>query len=889
MLVNMRFPLYRLPFFCALALLLAAGSGHAQEPLTLPAPLVAKGGDVPPANGLALQISAQRALEMGFPSIAADIYQRLLDNPATKPELRTQLTVDLVTALLVEDRTDEAAAALKKHLGLATPALRLRQALLAFREQRYEEARTLAATVTLEELPASDRSWFYYLQGQLAEAPARDMNRALALYQQAIDGAVSETQRTHFTLAREEAKLRLDNFSEQSALGYKQSVYKYQGQGGQQLYSYVKMYALTQNCLGKKSEAATFLQQRLQALPAEERAINDEWRLLLGLISGADDGVGRSALGTLLATGSDRDKQRVALQMLARASKAGNSRDDFRRRLDDLINAPSPHPLLEYLLLFRAQVALSEKDYARAEAEASRLLAQYPGSQLKGLALGVLTGVAWEQGRYRNAANQATKAREVLPADEARKQLGVLVAEAWFRAGLGSRSAPDYRNAADAYAATLDEVPVGVAPGLLMFQRLMAEVEVANADEGRGDHFARVQSLLDQMAHDNRFDPENRWKAEWNLARALEAAGETDKAYERLNHLMAAPGDSTSLPADLKAQLGWLQANLSLTVEPARTLILTEQLLGSLGGIEASLNAQIASMTMLLQAQANFALNPPNTKAALEGLSKLRANYPKSDAAVYSYIAEADYNAAHGQLVQAQGLLQNLADEYKTSSYAPYALYQAAQYAERRGGKKYLDEAYGILERLVTTYKNNDLVFYARLKQGNLLRMTNDNPGAQPIFEQLVNEFPQHQDVLSARLALADCHAAQATSDASHQESAATIYEGLLDLQGAPTDIRAEAGYKYGLSLSRRGNPNRALEVWGRLITLLPVSSKAEGLGAKGRVWISKTLFEMGDLYEKQAKLEQARNAYDLIVSNGLPYAAQAQERLARFRTPKTP
>jgi hypothetical protein len=80
------------------------------------------------------------------------------------------------------------------------------------------------------------------------------------------------------------------------------------------------------------------------------------------------------------------------------------------------------------------------------------------------------------------------------------------------------------------------------------------------------------------------------------------------------------------------------------------------------------------------------------------------------------------------------------------------------------------------------------------------------------------------------------------------------------------------------------------LEVWGRLITnVLPDNSKAEGLGAKGRVWISKTLFEMGDLYEKQAKLEQARNAYDLIVSNGLPYAAQAQERLARFRTPKTP
>lgn len=875
-----------------LVLLLAAGSGRAQEPLTLSAPLVSKGGETPPGNGFALQISAQRALEMGFPTIAADMFQRLLDNPTTKSELRAKLTVDLVTALLDEDRTDEAAVALKKYLGLATPAFRLRQALVAFREQRYDDARATAATITTEELPAADRSWLFYLQGQLAEVAPRDVTRALALYQQAIDAAVSETQRTRFIIAREEAKLKLGDFSEPRLTEAKQGVDKFLVQGGQQLYGYVKLYTLNLYALRSKSEATTFLQRQLQALPIEERAINDEWRLLLGLISGAEDGVGRSALGTLLATGSDRDKQRVALQMLARTSRVGSSREDFRRRLDELINAPAAHPLLEYLLLFRAQLALSEKDYARAETDASRLLAQYPGSQLKGLALGVLTGTAWEQGRYRNAANQATKAREVLVVGEAHAQLGVLVAEAWFRAGLSSRSGPDYRNAADAYATTLDEVPVGVAPGLLLFQQLVAEVEVANSEEGRGDRdrFKRPQELLDKMAGNSRFDAVHRWQAEWNLARALEAAGETGKAYERLNRLMATPADAGNLPADLRAQLGWLQANLSLTLEPARTLVLTEKLLGSLGGIEAGLSTQIASMTMLLQAQANFALNPPNPEAALERLAKLRAEFPKSDAAVYSYIAEADYDAAHGQLVRAQGSLQSLADEYKTSSYAPYALYQAAQYAERRAQKKFLDEAYGILQRLVVNYPKSDLVFYARMKQGNLLRLTNDNPAAQTIFEQLVNEFPQHQDVLGARLALADCHGAQGTSDASHQESAATIYEGLLDLQGAPTDIRAEAGFKYGLSLSRRGNPRGALEVWGRLITnVVPDASKAASLGAKGRVWISKTLFEMGDLFEKQAKLEQARETYDLIISNGLPYAAQAQERLARFRTQKTP
>jgi tetratricopeptide (TPR) repeat protein len=498
--------------------------------------------------------------------------------------------------------------------------------------------------------------------------------------------------------------------------------------------------------------------------------------------------------------------------------------------------------------------------------------------------------VAWEQGRYRNAANQATRAREVLPRSETRAQLGVMVAEAWFRAGLASHNGPDFRNAADAYAATLDEVPSGVAPGVLMFQRMVAEIEVANADEGKGERFGRVQTLLDQMAQDPRFDAVNRWQAEWNLARALEAAGEIAKASERLNRLMGA-GDTSKLPTDLKAQLGWLQANLSFKAgDPTRTLTQADALLNSLDSVDPVLASQIASMTMLLQAQANFALVPSRPADALERLRKLRAEHPKADAAVYSYIVEADYDANHGQLVEAQGSLQKLADDYANSSYAPYALYQAAQYAERRAQDKFLTDAYKILQKLVDKYPKSELVFYARLKQGNLLRLTNDNPAAQTLFEQLVNEFPQHQDVLSAKLALADCHAAQAASDPSHQESAATLYEGLLDQQGAPPDIRAEAGYKYGLGLARRGNGARALEVWGRLIaSVLPDDTKSEALGPKGRVWISKTLLDMGDLFEQQHKSEEAREAYSKVVRKALPYSAQAEQRLAGLKNQRSP
>ena len=124
----------------------------------------------------------------------------------------------------------------------------------------------------------------------------------------------------------------------------------------------------------------------------------------------------------------------------------------------------------------------------------------------------------------------------------------------------------------------------------------------------------------------------------------------------------------------------------------------------------------------------------------------------------------------------------------------------------------------------------------------------------------LVDQFPEHQDVLLAQLALADCHYAQAASDPSHWESAAAICERLQDLPTAPVDLRVEAGFKHGYAQVKRGNPAQAERAWWLAVnTFLLDPGKAAELGAKGRYWMSRVLLELGDLYEKEAKLEQAR------------------------------
>jgi len=866
-------------FFACLLLVTAAPLTPAQTPLHPPVPLVVADAPAPlaPGQAAATLAAAERAQAIGFPSIAVELYQRLLAAPAAGAGDRAQLHLALATALLDDGRPGEAGQALNEDVGVRSAAWQLRAGLIAAQTKRSDAAKAALAAIKPEELSAADRGWYFFLQGMVADA-AGDWDRGRAAYGEALKAAGNEMERTRFELAQELAYLRRGaaNLDAQ-----RQNAERIQGRYG---YEASRQYAIGLDAAGRKGEAVTVLQRLLAALPAEERAEIDKVRLLLGLIAGATEGVGRNALFQLLTTCQDPGKQRIALHLLAQHSARGAAALEFRRKLDELIGAPLPHPILEYLRLYRAQAALVANDYAPAEADAKELLNRFPGSPLRAQALGVLTSSAWEQGYYRIAADYATQARAELPDGAARRQLGVLVAEAWYRAG-------EYRNAADAYGAVLGQPPPGGRKSDLLFQRVQAEIEAGGLQE--------APALLDQLGRDPEFDTADRWEAEWNLARALQTAGQTEAALARVNRLLATATEPAAQPAgqrprlaELGARLAWLQVRLSRDAgQPAETVRLAGKLAPALAGATAELRTEIASSAALLKARAEFDL--AQAPVALESLKKLRADFPKSDAAVYSYIVEAEYYAGPGrdQTVEAQKLLTKLAEDYKSSSYAPYALYRAAQLAERRGQDDNFKEANRLLVDLALSYPQSDLVFYARLKQGDLLRKLNDFAAAQQVYESLVNNFPRHSDVFAAQMDLADCHAAQAATDPAHAERAAEIYERLLTIvapnprSDLPVELRVEAGYKLGASLNRRGQPARAQEIWWRDVVneFLLKAGRAAQLGTKGRSWMGRTLVDLGTLCEQQEKLEEARQAWQLVVDSKLPGAALAQAKLARF------
>lgn len=876
-------------------LLLAAQVAAAQAPMTIAVPLAPVPGAISPGANMADLAAARSAQELGLDSIAVKMYRDLLAIPGTD---RASLTLALASALLDDGRPLEAEQALHEFVGPRGAAWHLRAALAAAQQKKTAATRAEFDAIRPEELPKTEHGWFLFLQGMLTmlEDPAGGVGKANVFYQQALDlaekDALPEITRARFELALQVSRLRLGVVQEAYLETARLNVERTRGRGTVG-YDFARNYAVMLDRADRKGRAVEVLQEQLRSVPAQERAWVDDFRLLLGFIGGAESGAGRNALVQLLEKGSDARRQRIALQLLARASESGAARAQFRAELDQLIKAGMPAAILEDLYLIRASVALAEKNYAQAEDDANTLRQKYPGSPLLPHAYNVLASSAWEQRRYRLAADHAAKARDALPPGAARAQLGVLVAEAWFLAGQdsrgdgvgdpGARGAGEFRLAADAYAAVLSDPPPGMPPADLMYQRVLAEIETGSLDA--------AAQLLGQMTG-ALSDPINRWKGEWNLSRALLVAGRSREALSRVSGLLAEPGaEVAALPLELRVRMAWLQTRLSFDVEPSeQTLKLIDELIRSVDGMEAGLKTEIASTSALLKAQTYFALK--RDAEGLATLAQLRKDFPKERATVKSYMTEATHYAEQDNAVKAQNLLTTLAEEFPESEDAPWALLQAAAQAERRGQAESYREAVRRIEDAVELMKKyppkdpaNDLIFTARLKQGDLYRMLNDFALAQQVYQDLRNNYRQHKNIVLAELALAQCHNAQSSSDPSHADNALDLFGHLLVRLDVPVDVRVEAGCNLGELWVRRGKPEKAVEVWWRDVVhpFLITERRAAELGATGRFWMGRAMIKLADLLVKQEKFEEAKKVWALIVEAKLPGEETARQELARL------
>jgi tetratricopeptide (TPR) repeat protein len=834
-----------------------------------------------PGGWMAAELRANAALQAGFPRTAIAAYQEVLLDPALPADARQRVLLGRVSALLDAGDVAEADKVLQAYDGPRNSDYQLRAGLIAVGAHRTSQAKAALAAGKPEDLPPADRGWWYFLQATVADIET-DLERRNKAYEEASKAAVSDLQRARFALAQEQSHLRSGQFNEAQLKVLRDNMERFQGTRFG--YDALRTYAAALAGAGRASEAQSIVQRQLAIIPLSERNVTDQLRLVLGLVSSEGSLARQQAFRQLLREGQKPETQRLALHLLTRGAKTPTDREQLRRDLTELIASPTQNPIIEDLLLVRAQMELADKQYAAADEDARALLERYQASTLRSAALSVQLSVAWDLKRYRTAAVVIVKLRELMPEGRERAELGVLLAEAYFRA-------EDYKNAAYAYDAALHEAPAVVPVGILIFQRVLSDI--------RADQLDSAIKVLDEAAANPAFDVVNRWQAEWNLMKQLQILDRTKESYDRVNKLLQT--GAKGVPDELRIRLMWLRAKLSFdNGKPDLALQQADELIALLQTglqMDARLLGEVIATTQLLRAQALLKLSRENDGFAV--LDKLRTDFRGSKAAEYSYLVQADHLTQKGDMAGAQGVLIRFVDDktYAGSEYAPLALYKAALNLERQGLERQLNEAYALLLRLINSYPQDQLVFYARLKQGDLLRNLNDFAGARQVYEYLINNDPQHPAVLLAELAKANTLFAQGANTVN-LESAATIFERLRDLPSAPVDLRAEAGAMWGFALRKRSQAGgiTALDrdqatskaqavLWSVVDTFLRDPAQAAQLGAKGRFWISRSLLELGQMHEDAGNLDEAQRAYQMIVDSKLGGSAQAKEKLSRYHT----
>ena len=827
--------------------------------------------------------SAQRALESGLYEIASEMANDILaSGRSIDSTIRAQLALTRIDAYLGWGKVEKAVRLLdnlESH-GVDENSIALRKAVLAFAEESTQDATQAITSIDSSRLERGERVWLAFLRGWL-DAASGDFESARIEFETARSGAEDVSSELYSRIAFLTFVHELENSEDSISIEELRQSYE-AFRGSEDGFRYAQLLAVAADKDGDREGAIGILNTALEELPVEYRSIGDQMRLLQVVIAGLDSDAGRESARSLVVDGSDRGLQRVALQQMATngLSSSEGQNQHFLDTLDTMLDKDPPHALAPEALYYRAvskyYSAIREESsdsFISVDDDGERLLRDYPDSEYNRGALALLAASAWQRNRFRTAASYLTQFRSEYASPDEESRLNVLIADCYFRAGEGANNPGDFSDAADAYQLALSGNLVRDESSQVFFQLVLSHLNAGEIDDAK--------RALDDPGLTRRSTIVKIWQAEWMLIKRMRQLGESMEAYERINSFVGLE----DLNLSLQLRMLWFGSKLSFESGLyAETQVWFDRLMTVLEEIGPSeLIERVESDAKLTLAES--LLRQGTVDEGLAILSSVRNEFPGSESAERSYLVEARHLSDQDLVVESSQLLNELVENSPESRFAPLALYEIALNAEKRGQGEYLSQAIEHLDRIALDYPESDLVYYARLKQGNLARKLNEFEAAELVYESLENTYRDRDDRYWAQISLADTLIARASEDPSKFEAGISRLEYLVDLPTAPVPLRVEAGYKIGIAWENQGELAKAKAAFWNLYNLfVEDESRMQRLEKQGRYWLSRSLFELAEIFQSEANLDMAIEFYRKIEELGLLGSELARARIDQLR-----
>ncbi|MGV3485135.1 MAG: tetratricopeptide repeat protein [Planctomycetaceae bacterium] len=410
-------------------------------------------------------ISAESKLMSGEPASAAQQYQSLLSDPASKENVQRPLWVLRAgMANHLAGKHDDAIKLLSEQLGGSAAAPQRAEAKYIIGASHLAAGRAKEAVGALQESIKTDDKWLKAAEAALllgqAWLAAGDQGEASKAWQSIIQ---NKPKSPH----ADQARYRLAQLAAQSG-DHELAASEYAkviASGADPSLTAFSLYGQGWNLLqaGKPADAVEPLNRIVQEFPAH--SIADDARLALGIsyrtIGKTDQSVEQlQSVLEQVPQGINRGHALYELalidQQLARPAEAA-------RRLEQLVTSVPNYPSMDKVL-YEWSWSLKESDQAeKAEATFKQLIDKYPTNPLAAEAHYFIGQRRYDEEKWAEAASSFEQA--VKTAED-----NTLLEKSLYRLGWARFKALDFKGSADAFAQQAEKFPDGklIADALLM-------------------------------------------------------------------------------------------------------------------------------------------------------------------------------------------------------------------------------------------------------------------------------------------------------------------------------------------------------------------------------------------------------------------------------------
>jgi hypothetical protein len=329
------------------------------------------------------------------------------------------------------------------------------------------------------------------------------------------------------------------------------------------------------------------------------------------------------------------------------------------------------------------------------------------------------------------------------------------------------------------------------------------------------------------------------WKSEWNLVCSMVWGAKMAEALNRIRTILLRP--LPTLGTQLKLKFLYVEAYIFYRLGDFGTArqILEDILRYDSLSISSMEMHNLFASTLLLAGKIDLCYGMYDS--ALYRFNRLRSNYSSSLCADNSFFYEAEYIAKLGDYKKAGDILISFAKN-KLSYDAKLALYFSVQYDIENDLQDY-DCSMATLEDIAKSETISDLKYFARLAQGTILRLRNDFPGAQLLYESLlekISEGPFYNYLLFLK---AKCMFIQSVKRRELVDQASHILTRLVSTQPMDENLRIEIAAFQRFVYQSINDQNAINDLISSISGRYNSSESLDALNENGKYWLRRCIY----------------------------------------------